>query len=144
MGRYLHICSGRHELLIDAVRVREVLELEGGDSAQKIGEMHLWRGESIQVVHLSELLEETSEGGGQNGGVKSGCAGLVLGSEYESTLPALILCDRVVGLIDVSESAFLQVPPVTTRISFFIDKVLPQKNNKRLLLLFNIESLIDW
>lgn len=135
MMRYLHICCGRFHLLIQAEGVLEVLDLvdEQENAGNEAHGCRLWRGSSIRVVHLRNLLEEAFEHNPPQ-------AALIYSAENAES-PIMLTCDQVIGLVQAEESAFCSLPYFEGELGRYFDKALSVPATGRLLLRFMVAAV---
>ena len=127
MTSYLHIACLPHHLLIDARHVLEVLEPEAAGTLNVHG-CRLWRGRSVTVLDLRIMFGETAPPPPQGGMV---CA------EGEAD-GIMLLCDRVLGLVQADEAAFKKLPHPIGQMAELVDAVLPVTATGQLL--FHLKS----
>lgn len=121
MTHYLHLASLRYHFLVDALHIHEVLEPDAAAGRLQPGRV-LWRGSSIPVLDLRKMLGEADPPPPR--------WALIYGED--TAPPAMLLCDRVFGLLKAGEADFRHLPPAAGGIVRFADSVLPNSATGRL------------
>lgn len=111
----LHMAAGRFHLLMEACRVREVLDPADLDPVPEHGGRLLWRGSVIQALDARVLLGEADS--------VPPC-GAVVCDEQEGAEPVLVLCDRVYGLQRADERDLRPMPPTAGPIMAMAGRVM--------------------
>ena len=115
MRKFLVFLVGPYRLMVDALRVHDLLARDG--AARVRGGGHLsWRGRLVPEVALAALL-------GRSGGDPAGGVDLIYGDDMSATLVTL-RADRVVGLRAVEESDLRFLPPLGPGLSRLFAGVL--------------------
>jgi len=112
MANYLRIAGSDFKILLDAVRVHEILDA-GADAAH--ARYLEWRGRVLRTVSLRTLL-----------GAHCGPTTDVVAVVYEpegAIAPIVLIVDRVLGLESVEESGFLALPPLPEAVERLFSKV---------------------
>jgi len=122
MSGYLHIVCLPYHLLVDARHVREVLESEVTD-ARNIHGCCLWHDNSVRVLDLRITLGETAP--------PLPHGGLVFAESETDGI--MLLCDKVLGFVQVDDSDFSNLPHSIGQIANLVDAVVPDATTGQLL-----------
>lgn len=110
MTTYLHIQAGPHRLLVAVDRVVEVGDLGGAVAAGR----RAWRNRNLPVTDLLSYLGVEGRQARQQ---------VVVGRAADGDDTEIIDVEQVIGLVEQSPSAFVDVPGVTDVLERLIDGV---------------------
>lgn len=111
---YLHVQAGHFHLLLDEAAVHDVIE-HGAASRVESGAFLPWRGDMLPVVVFRDLAGDASES--FDDGVS------LVYSPDSHRQPLLLHVDRVVGVLEIEESAWLRLPPIRDVVENLFDGV---------------------
>lgn len=111
---YLHVQAGRFHLLLDEGAVHDVIE-HGANSRVESGALLPWRGGMLPVVVFGVLAGDAT--GSADGGVS------LVYSPAGHIQPLLLHVDRMVGLLEIEESAWWCPPPMQEAVDNLFDGV---------------------
>lgn len=113
-ANYLHVQAGRFHLLLDEGAVHDIIE-HGAASRVESGALLPWRGDMLPVVVFRDMAGDAS--GSFDGGVS------LVYSPASHRQPLLLHVDRVVGVLEIEESAWLRPPPMRDVVDNLFDGV---------------------
>lgn len=118
-ANYLHVQAGRFHLLLDGEAVHDIIE-HGAASRVESGEFLAWRGSMLPVVVFRDMAGDAPES--FDGGVS------LVYSPASHRQPLLLHVDRVVGVLEIEESAWLHPPPMRDVVENLFDGVCVDAN----------------